>query len=142
LSRRLDYNRADVLRAQIPGANLVATARSLAKLYASAVGDVDGIHTVSAAPLARATVEQSSGAPLFGFGLPGDSRWGFGFQLPSPVSRPMLGEASFGHDGAGGGFAFGDSARNVAFGYIDNQMEAPADDRANGLVRALASCLG
>ena len=68
-------------------------------------------------------------------------RWGTGFLLHSPPARPLLGERSFGHDGAGGNLAFGDDAHQVGFGYVVNQMQGMGDERANLLTAALRSCL-
>jgi hypothetical protein len=57
----------------------------------------------------------SAGAPWSGFPDLG-ARWGSGFLLDAPRFRPMLGPRSFGNDGAGGQFAFGDDEFGVGFG--------------------------
>ncbi len=142
VSRALDWNRVDVQQAQIPAANLVSTARSLAKLYAATVGEVDGKRALSAGIVAGAVLEQSAGPPVFGLG-PDDlgPRWGTGFQLYSPT-RPMLGPHSFGHYGAGGQLGFADTEAKVGFSYITNLLNGTVDDRANHIVDALRRCLG
>jgi len=143
VTRALDWNRVDVQQAQIPAGNLVSTARSLAKLYAASIGEVDGKRALSAGTVADAVLEQSVGPPVFGL-EPGDPgpRWGSGFQLYSPPSRPMLGPHSFGHYGAGGQLGFADTESKVGFGYITNLLNGTVDDRANHLVDALRECLG
>jgi hypothetical protein len=75
----------------------VSNAFSCAKLYAVVVGEVDGVRL-----LEPDVVRDARPGPL----SRGAHRWGTGFVL-SPVRRPMLGERSFGHDGAGGQLAFG-----------------------------------
>jgi CubicO group peptidase (beta-lactamase class C family) len=140
--RELDYNRPHVLCAQIPAAALVTTGRALARIYASTIGPVDGLRTLTAATVARATMPRSEGAQVFDFGIPtADARWGEGFQLPSPLARPMLGPASFGHDGASGSLGFADPVFEVGFGYVNNRMSVGGADRANAVSAALLDCL-
>ena len=124
------FNDPALQAAEIPGANGIATASSLARLYAACVTEVDG-----AAPLlSRASVEdalrvRSSGPQLTG--MPDDgARWGTGFQLASPPTQPMLGPASFGHAGAGGQLAFADAEARVGFAWLGNQMGGYGDARA------------
>jgi CubicO group peptidase (beta-lactamase class C family) len=61
-----------------------------------------------------------------------------------PFARqPMLGGASFGHDGAGGSLAFAEPERGVAFAHLVNQMLVVGgpDPRTSALVEAVRSCL-
>jgi hypothetical protein len=53
----------------------------------------------------------------------------------------MLGEGSFGHDGAGGHLAFGHLEAQVGSAYQTSRPGGVPDDRANALCRALTSCL-
>lgn len=54
----------------------------------------------------------------------------------------MLGPRSFGNDGAGGQFAFGDDEYGVGFGYAANRMVGHGDARATRLIAAVRDCLG
>jgi CubicO group peptidase (beta-lactamase class C family) len=82
----------------------------------------------------------SGGEPVFP--TPGPwPRWARGFQLDSEARR-YLGDASFGHDGAGGQVAFADRDARVGFAFVTNWMEAGADDRATRIVDALRRALG
>jgi CubicO group peptidase (beta-lactamase class C family) len=120
----------------------VTTGHALARIYASTIGPVDGVRTLSAATVARATMPRSEGAQVFDFGIPtADARWGEGFQLPSALARPMLGPASFGHDGASGSLGFADPDYEVGFGYVNNRMGVGGVDRANALAASLLDCL-
>jgi CubicO group peptidase (beta-lactamase class C family) len=143
VSRALDWNRVDVQQAQIPAGNLISTARSLSKLYAATIGEVNGKRALSPETVADAVLEQSAGQPVFGL-APDDlgPRWGTGFQLYSPPTRPMLGPHSFGHYGAGGQLGFADTEAKVGFGYVTNLLNGTVDDRANHVVDALRRCLG
>jgi len=131
-----NFNSPAVHAAELPAANGITTARSLAKLYAAAIGEVDGQRLLDPATVAAATVEQSSGPDRV---LLVDNRFGSGFFLPSAFS-PLMGPRSFGHAGAGGSLAFADPDTGVAFAYVMNQMQQNlgGDSRTAGLVDAVA----
>ncbi|MFP5322786.1 MAG: serine hydrolase domain-containing protein, partial [Acidimicrobiia bacterium] len=95
---RLAWNLPEVRASEIPAANGVTTARSLAKLYAACVGEVDGTRLLDAGTVEAATAERSAGRDRV---LVVPTRFGAGFMLPSSFS-PLLGDRSFGHPGAGG----------------------------------------
>jgi len=136
---RLAWNLPEVRASEIPAANGVTNARSLAKLYAACVGEVDGVRILDDDTVQRATVEHSSGRDRV---LVVPTRFGLGFMLSSTFS-PLLGERSFGHPGAGGSLGFGDAEHGVGFGYVMSRMGTGLsnDPRARGLVEALRSCL-
>lgn len=134
------FNDPRIQRAEIAGANGIATARSLARLYAGCASEVDGPRILARASIDDAVRCLSEGRSRFGPEGP-TSRWGSGFQISSPETQPMLGERSFGHAGAGGQLAFGDDRFAVGFAYLSNQMGAPGDLRARLLSEALGSCL-
>jgi CubicO group peptidase (beta-lactamase class C family) len=137
----VSFNAADIQAAEIPAANGISTAESLARLYAACVSPVKGAPLLSATSLDDLLGVQSSGQQLSG--LPDDgTRWGTGFQLASPPSQPMLGSTSFGHAGAGGQLAFGDVHHHVGFAYLSNQMGGYGDGRARELTLALRAAIG
>ncbi|KUN53983.1 carboxylesterase [Streptomyces canus] len=127
--------------AELPGVNGIGTPRSLARLYAGCVTEIAGPRTLSARSVTDALVPQSWGQMALGDPDLGQ-RWGTGFMLSSPPSRPMLSPHSFGHDGAGGQLGFADEGYGVGFAYLSNQMGPVLDQRANELTRALGDCLG
>ena len=135
----LNFNQRAVHAAELPAANGIATARSLAKLYASTIGEVEGIRLLGAQTVESATVERSAGPDAV---LVLDNRFGSGFFLPSPFS-PLLGPRSFGHSGAGGSLAFADPDAGIGFAYVMNQMQQnlAADPRPAALIDALRRCL-
>ena len=134
------FNDPAIQRAEIPGANGIASPRSLAQLYAACVTDVGGARLLTDSSIADATQVQSTGPQLSG--MPDDgARWGTGFQLSSPPAQPMLGPRSFGHAGAGGQLAFADADHRVGFAYLSNQMGGYGDARARELTLALRSAL-
>jgi CubicO group peptidase (beta-lactamase class C family) len=138
---RVSFNDRRIQAGEIPGAGGVSTARDLARLYAACVSDdVAGARLLTPASVIDAVIVRSRGKQLY---QPADDgrRWGTGFMLHSPPARPMLGERSFGHDGAGGHLAFGDDEYQIGFGYVVNQMGGADDERANRLTAAVRSCL-
>ncbi|MBI4941776.1 MAG: beta-lactamase family protein [Actinobacteria bacterium] len=127
--------------AELPGINGFASAPSMARLYAGCVSDIDGPALLTPQSVEDALVPRSWGQMLLGDPDLGQ-RWGTGFMISSPPSRPMLGPRSFGHDGAGGQLAFADPDLGVGFAYLSCQMGPVIDHRANELTRALGRCLG
>jgi CubicO group peptidase (beta-lactamase class C family) len=133
------WNRPDVRAAEIPAANGVTDARSLARLYAAMVGEVDGVRLLGTEQLARATTQRTSGPNTVLLGL--DIQFGLGFMVPS--SLITLGKAAgatrgFGHFGAGGSVGWADPDAELAFGYVMNRMDLglAGDLRSTNLIEA------
>jgi len=122
------WNDPALLGMELPGAGAVASATGLAGLYAAAVTGIDGsARLLTADTVTDAVREVSSGQGFLGFDA--GARWGSGYLLDSATFRPLLGARSFGNDGAGGQFAFGDDEYGVGFGYVANRMIGHGDDR-------------
>jgi CubicO group peptidase (beta-lactamase class C family) len=137
----VSFNDAAIQAAEVPGANGISTAESLARFYAACIGSENTHPLLEATSISDALIVRSAGQQLSG--LPDDgARWGTGFQLSSPPGQPMLGERSFGHAGAGGQLAFADAEHRVGFAYLSNQMGGYGDSRARNLTLALGAALG
>jgi CubicO group peptidase (beta-lactamase class C family) len=135
------FNDPAIQAAEIPGANGISTAASLARLYAASVTSIAGPPLLSSTSIEDALRVQAAGRQLSR--LPDDgAQWGTGFQLSSPPSQPMLGPSSFGHAGAGGQLGFADAAHQVGFAYLTNQMGGYGDARARELTAALRAAIG
>ena len=135
------WNDPRVYQAEMPAANGISNGRSLARLYAATVSEVDGIRLLSAETVEQARAEQVNG-PDRTLIMP--TRFATGFQLPTPSSA-QLSPDSFGHQGAGGALGFADVRHRVAFGYVQNQLQGggPAGDpRTNGVIAAVARAVG
>lgn len=134
------WNDPALLGMELPGAGATASASGLAGLYAAAVTGIEGRERLlTPDTVTDAVREMASGKGWLGFDA--GARWGSGFLLDSPAFRPMLGERSFGNDGAGGQFAFGDDEFGVGFAYTANRMIGHGDARADRLVAAVRDCL-
>jgi CubicO group peptidase (beta-lactamase class C family) len=138
----VSFNDPEIQAAEVPGANGVSSAESLARVYAACVSPMDaGRPLLSAESIADALEVRAAGPQLSG--LPDDgTRWGSGFQLSSPPSQPMLGPRSFGHAGAGGQLGFADADHRVGFAYLSNQMGGYGDPRARELTHAVRRAIG
>ena len=55
------WNTRALHAAELPSSNGIGDARSLARMYASCIGEVDGVRTLQPATVAAATVEQACG---------------------------------------------------------------------------------
>jgi len=136
----LEYNSAAVHAAEIPAANGITDARSLARMYAGLVGDgVDGVRLFTDDTVANVTTEQSNGPDKVLFA---PTRFGLGFFLDSTF-QPLGGPRAFGHAGAGGSLGFADPKARLSFGYSMNKqggglgMNARGQALADAVYRAL-----
>jgi CubicO group peptidase (beta-lactamase class C family) len=137
----VSFNDPAVLSAEIPAANGVTTARSLARLYGCLArgGELDGVRLLEPGTVARAATEQSRGDdPLSGRPL----RFGAGFELAGTPSELGPAADAFGHTGAGGSTHGAWPSRATGFSFIVSEMRTEArDDRARLLLEALATAL-
>lgn len=134
----IDFNSPEVQAAELPASNGTGTAHGLARMYASLIGEVDGVRLLTPETLALATEEQAAGMDQV---LVAPSRFSSGYQLPT-TDNPMTGPHAFGHNGRGGSLAFADPEHDIAFGYVMNHIiSGPDDARAKSLVDAVLKSL-
>jgi CubicO group peptidase (beta-lactamase class C family) len=129
------FNTRPVHAAEIPAAGGITDARSIARMYAATIGEVDGVRLLSDAQVARATVQQTEGPDTVLLDL--DLQFGLGFFVPSTLLQ-LGGPKSFGHFGAGGSAGWADPEADLAFGYAMNRMDLglAGDLRSYSLVNA------
>ena len=135
------WNTRQMRAAELPSSNGHGDARSLARMYAACIGDVDGVRLLNDETVTRATEVLSSGVDCV-IGQP--LTIGLGFML-APTFPPGVGLRTFGHSGAGGSLAFADPDRGLGFAYVMNQMKLSVthlDPRGNALVTAAYQVLG
>ena len=128
------WNRRELRAGELPSSNGVGDARSVARLYASLLGAVDGVRTLQPATVAAASACQVRGPDRV---ILVDTAFGLGFMLP-PALPPSAGERAFGHGGAGGSVSFADPDADLAFAYVMNDLrfEAEGDPRGESLAAA------
>ncbi|HWV08559.1 MAG TPA: serine hydrolase domain-containing protein [Pseudomonas sp.] len=132
-------NKPEWRRMQQPAANGHGNARSLAGFYS---GLLDG-RLLESELLDELTREHCVGEDKT---LLTRTRFGLGCMLDQPeVANATygMGPRAFGHPGAGGSIGFADPERDVAFGFVINNLGpfVLMDPRAQKLARVLADCL-
>jgi CubicO group peptidase (beta-lactamase class C family) len=114
--------------AEIPAANGICDARSLARLYGACVGDVAGpsgqrFRILTSGQLDASLRQRTQGPDTVLLGL--DLQWGLGFMLNRGVvgAAGLGGPRSFGHFGMGGSAGWADPDIELGMGYVMNKME-------------------
>jgi CubicO group peptidase (beta-lactamase class C family) len=135
------FNTRAVRAAEIPAAGGVGDARSVARMYAACINQVDGTRILDATQLSDATTQRTSGPDIVLLDL--DLQWGLGFLVPSSLLQ-LGGPGSFGHFGMGGSMGWADPDAELAFGYVMNRMAMgmAGDRRSYRLVKACYGSLG
>jgi CubicO group peptidase (beta-lactamase class C family) len=134
------FNRKDVHQSQLPGANGISNARSLARIYAALVSDIDGVHLLGESARNRATTSNTPHGEMEEI-LMSATDFAMGFMLHSERT-PFAGPTSFGHNGAGGSCAFAQPSRELGFAYVMNTMMTTidGDPRPARLIAAVSRC--
>jgi CubicO group peptidase (beta-lactamase class C family) len=141
------FNTRAMRAAEVPAANMVCDARSVARLYAATVGDVIDDHgrrhdrVLSPAQVSAATTRDTDGPDTVLFDL--DTQFGLGFMLHGGFI-PLGGPASFGHFGMGGSVGWADPEAELSLGYVMNKMilGITGDSRSAALAAACYDAIG
>jgi CubicO group peptidase (beta-lactamase class C family) len=134
------WNMPKVRAAEVPAANGVTNARSLSRMYAATIGEVDGVRLLTDEQVKAASERQTEGTDKVLFF---ETAFGLGYMLTSAFS-PYGGPQGFGHAGAGGSLGFADPETGIAFGYVMNRMmqNLSGDPRTIGLINASYEAIG
>ena len=132
-------NRPQVRSAQIPGANISASARALAKHYAALIGEVDGGRLLSETQLERIFSNRVDFSDLFMnevFSTSQATPRALAYMLNTGNIKdqsfygPNLG--AFGHDGYGGAFGHADPEAKIGLGYTKTLLYGALPQDAEG----------
>ena len=135
--------------AEIPAANGVCDARSLARLYGACVSDVPSVsgaslRVLSSSQVDRAVVQQTEGPDRVLMGL--DLQWGLGFIVNRGLTAlaGLGGARSFGHFGMGGSAGWADPDLELGMGYVMNRLAlgTTGDTRSYRLMQACIAAAG
>lgn len=127
------FNDENLLRAVIPAANGISTARDMAKFYGCLAngGSLDGAELLSGDTLDHATeihAETDSDGTLSR-----PAQYGLGFWVGG-LANDMFGtvseESQFGHAGLGSCFGWADQEQNVGFAYVTNGIREESYEHA------------
>ncbi|MBV8949900.1 MAG: beta-lactamase family protein [Actinobacteria bacterium] len=134
------FNSRAVHAAEIPAAGAISDARSIARMYAACIGEVDGVRLLDEAQVRDAATQRTHGPNLVLMNL--DLQFGLGFIVPSSIVQ-LGGPHSFGHFGAGGSTGWADPDAQLAFGYVMNRMDIglAGDRRCYSLINACYDAL-
>lgn len=134
------FNKPEVHRAQVPGANGIGNARALAKIYAACVGEVNGVRLLQQDTVARATTSMTPADEVDAV-LLSQTDFAMGFMRHNDHYR-FTGPEAFGHTGAGGSASFADPGRQLGFSYVMNTMMTvyEEDPRRARLISAARQC--
>lgn len=132
--------------AELPFGNMFTNARSLARMYAATVSEVDGVRLLNPSTVERMTAVQTEKTRMHGLPreleVPANRSFymSLGFWRACPP-MPLAGPGSFGHPGSGGSIGFADPDAGVGFGYVPNLWSWNiGEPRAKNLAAAVAAC--
>ncbi len=135
------WNSRAMHSAELPSANGIGDARSVARMYAACISEVDGIRILTPEQVRRAGTRLTTGPDLVLLDM--DIQFGLGFMVHSDLIA-IGSQASFGHFGLGGSFGWADPDPELAMGYVMNRLEVglSGDARTVNLIGACYACLG
>ena len=126
-------------RVGFPAAGGLATARGLARMYASFGHELGQPRLVDEDVVAQMSQVQVQGKDMLS-GLP--FRFGILFQRPEPPRFTYGSFLAFGHDGLGGCLGVSDPYYELSFGYTVKRIPMPGgvDSRSLELMKVVRSC--
>ena len=138
------FNRQDLHAAEVPGANGIANARSLAAMYSATFTETEtpngAVRLLNEDTRKKMTVQQTKDGEV-DLCLQTQRTFAMGFVTPSE-KLAFDAPGSYGHAGAGGSVSFADPERQMSFSYIMNRMKDSmfTDPRAVRLIEAASRC--
>jgi CubicO group peptidase (beta-lactamase class C family) len=138
------FNRADMHAAEVPGANGITNARSLAAMYSATFTETatpnGPVRLLNDETRNKMTVQQTK-TGVIDVCLQNKRAFAMGFVVPSE-KLAFDAPGSYGHAGAGGSVSFADPDRNMSFSFVMNRMSSGlfTDPRAVRLVAAASRC--
>ncbi len=117
-----DYNREDIRTVEIPAANGIGTARSVARAYGCAAtgGRELGLTADTLAAVTKSAVTPTGG--IRDKVLHVDSMFSLGYCKPVPHFNFGSSDKAFGTPGLGGSFGFADPDTGIGFAYVMNRL--------------------
>ena len=143
LSDQAIWDSRTLWAAEVPAANGICDARSLACLYGACVSEVATpsgtmFRILTPDQLDQALEQRTEGPDKVLMGL--DLQWGLGFMLNRGVvaAAGLSGPKGFGHFGMGGSAGWGDPDLGLGMGYVMNRMSIgmAGDTRSSRLMGA------
>lgn len=129
------WNSAEYRSAGLAAVGAFATARGMARFYASLLGEVDGVRVVRPETVELGRREIRRGIePFWG----SEMAYGAGFELKTAAAHLGAPADTFGHAGAGGSRHGAWPSRGISFSYLMSEVRVAApDERPLDLLAAL-----
>ncbi|CAF4067408.1 unnamed protein product [Rotaria sordida] len=123
------FNDPRTHRAEIPGANGIATASSIARLYSALNTDLDGgkFKRLLNEDILKLATRSNTPEGEIDQVMQLKVSFGMGFLLFHDIF-PEFGPDTFGHDGFGGSIGFCAPTKNFSFAYVMNRLEGASTD--------------
>lgn len=143
LAPNTGFNDPRLHRAELPGVNLMTSARALAEMWSAVVAPTKGVRVLRDETVEFMLESRIDGPPVW---WDGPNTWpqrGFGVMLETPWREPTLGPGTLGHDGLGGQSGRGNLPGRSSFAYLTNYL-VPGDashDRWYAIVAELRATL-
>ncbi|CAF5052684.1 unnamed protein product [Rotaria magnacalcarata] len=117
------WNDPHIHQAEIPAAIGVSNAKSIARIYASLIGNLeDGIgHQLLSEEMLNLATKSNTPLNEIDLVLQYYSSFAMGFHRYDRV-LPKFGPGVFGHHGAGGSIGFAAPSKNLTFAYVLNRI--------------------
>ena len=128
-------------RSELRSANILAggtvTARAVARMYATLLGEVDGVRLISPERLHEVSAVAMSGTDQI-FGFP--TAWGLGYSIGQFMSNAHETQHVFGVGGVGGSHAYADTRTGTTFALTKNWL-TPSFDTAEQVAGIVAKAV-
>ncbi|CAF4598684.1 unnamed protein product [Rotaria sp. Silwood2] len=123
------FNDPRTHRAEIPAANGIATASSIARLYSALNTDLDGgkFKRLLNEDILKLATRSNTPEGEIDLVMQLKVSFGMGFLLFHDIF-PEFGLDTFGHDGFGGSIGFCAPTKNFSFAYVVNRLEGASAD--------------
>jgi CubicO group peptidase (beta-lactamase class C family) len=117
------WNSRAMHAAEVPAANGICDARSLARMYGATVAEVDGVRLLTPEQVTKAATQLTEGPNTILLGM--EIEFGLGFMLNTGMIGQigLGGPKAFGHFGAGGSVGWADPDAELGVGYVMNRMD-------------------
>ncbi|CAF3870749.1 unnamed protein product [Rotaria magnacalcarata] len=138
------FNDPRVHRAEIPGANGIATAWSIARLYSGLIGDLDngGFKRILNEDTLKLATRSNTPKDEIDLSMQMQRSFAMGFLLYDDI-LPQFGPNSFGHGGFGGSIGFCAPSKNFSFAFAMNRLDVESvnDQRIGPMLNRIAEYL-
>ncbi|CAF3448142.1 unnamed protein product [Rotaria socialis] len=131
------FNDPIVHQAEISAANGITNAKSIARLYASLIGDLDVTkRLLNTKILKQATKSNTPENEPDQVLMQISTIFGMGFMTYGSVFN-IMGPGTFGHNGLGGSIGFASPSLNLSFAYVTNLLDLESSTTVDPRIQSI-----